>query len=85
MVRLRMYEAFYLLPPSAFQNSYTHLLTMLVSEFTLAENLSNTTTSLLQSVCHSDDYVILGSWMQATDHRTIEDQVKMECAFYNLN
>lgn len=49
---------------------------MLVSEFTLIENSGNTTTSLLRAVCHANDSVILGTWLQETDHRTIEDQVE---------
>lgn len=48
---------------------------MLVSEFTLTDNPGNTTTSLLRVVCHANDSVILGTWLQETDHRTIEDQV----------
>lgn len=48
---------------------------MLVAEFTLTENPANTTTSQLRTVCHADDSVILGTWLQETDHRTIEDQV----------
>lgn len=60
---------------SWFSGSYTHLLRMLVAEFTLTENPSNTTTSQLRTVCHADDSVILGTWLQETDHRTIEDQV----------
>lgn len=75
MVRLRLYETLLLLPPQTFEGSYTHLLRMLVSEFTLAENLGNTTTSLLRVVCHASDSVILGTWLQETEHRTIEDQV----------
>lgn len=58
-----------------FSDSYTHLLRMLVAEFTLTENPANTTTSQLRTVCHADDSVILGTWLQETDHRTIEDQV----------
>jgi hypothetical protein len=60
---------------SCFSGSYTHLLRMLVAEFTLTENPANTTTSQLRTVCHADDSVILGTWLQETDHRTIEDQV----------
>lgn len=59
----------------SFTGSYTHLLRLLVSEFTLSENSANTTTSQLRMVCHTDDSVILGSWLQETDHRTIEEQV----------
>lgn len=50
---------------------------MLVGEFTLTENLANTTTSQLRAVCHANDSVILGTWLQETDHRTIEDQVSI--------
>lgn len=75
MVRLRLYETLTLLPPNAMESSYTHLLRMLVSEFTLSENQANTTNSLLRALCHGDDSIILGTWLQETDHRTIEDQV----------
>ncbi|XP_011297784.1 HEAT repeat-containing protein 5B isoform X2 [Fopius arisanus] len=76
MVRLRLYETLLLLPPQTFEGSYTHLLRMLVSEFTLTENPGNTTTSLLRIVCHANDSVILGTWLQETEHRTIEDQME---------
>lgn len=75
MVRLRLYETLSLLPANALESSYTHLLRMLVSEFTLTENPANTTTSFLRQMCHGDDSIILGTWLQDTDHRTIEDQV----------
>lgn len=75
MVRLRLYETLSQLPSNALEASYTHLLRMLISEFTLAENPANTTNSLLRSLCHADDSVILGTWLQETDHRIIEDQV----------
>lgn len=76
MVRLRLYETLTLLPANSLESSYTHLLRMLVSEFTLTENPANTTNSLLRELCHSDDSIILGSWLQEIDHKTIEDQVK---------
>ncbi|KAG5327693.1 HTR5B protein, partial [Pseudoatta argentina] len=76
MVRLRLYETLLLLPPQMFEGSYTHLLRMLVSEFTLTDNPGITTTSLLSVVCHANDSVILGTWLQETDHRTIEDQME---------
>lgn len=80
MVRLRLYETLSLLPSQAFEGSYTHLLRMLVAEFTLTENAANTTTSLLRTVCHADDSVILGTWLQETDHRSIEDQLQPNSA-----
>ena len=55
--------------------AYSSLLRELVAEFTLTDNPANTTTSLLRSLCHTDDSIILGTWLQETDHKTIEDQV----------
>ena len=55
--------------------SYNALLRELVAEFTLTDNSANTTTSLLRSLCHYDDSVLMGSWLQETDHKSIEDQV----------
>ena len=75
MVRLRLYETLLLLPPQLYDNCYTNLLRLLVAEFTLTESGANTTTSLLRNFCHSDDDTILGSWLQETDHKSIEDQV----------
>ncbi|XP_051162517.1 HEAT repeat-containing protein 5B isoform X3 [Leptopilina boulardi] len=80
MVRLRLYETLLLLPSQTFEGSYTHLLRMLVSEFTLTDNSGNTTTSMLRAVCHANDSVILGTWLQETDHRTIEDQLQPNSA-----
>ncbi|XP_066155601.1 HEAT repeat-containing protein 5B isoform X1 [Euwallacea fornicatus] len=76
MVRLRLCETLLLLSPQSYENSYTHLLRMLVAEFTLAENPANTTTSQLKTVCHADDAILLGTWLQETDHGTIEDQME---------
>lgn len=75
MVRFRLYETLSLLPPSCMESSYTHLLRMLVAEFTLTDNPANTTTSLLRSLCHADNSIILATWLQETDHKIIEDQV----------
>lgn len=54
---------------------YTSILKLLVSEFTLAESGANTTTSLMRTMCHADDSVILGTWLHHTHHKAIEDQV----------
>ncbi|XP_076062392.1 HEAT repeat-containing protein 5B isoform X2 [Oratosquilla oratoria] len=80
MVRLRLYEVLSLLPPQSFETHYTSILKLLVSEFTLAESGANTTTSLMRSMCHADDSVILGSWLHETDHKSIEDQLQPNSA-----
>ncbi|CAH0385852.1 unnamed protein product [Bemisia tabaci] len=76
MVRLRLYETLALIPAPAVEGSYTHLLRLLVAELTLSENPANTTTSLLPITCHAEDSVILGSWLQDSDHRSIECQLQ---------
>uniref|UniRef100_A0A674CFH7 HEAT repeat-containing protein 5A n=1 Tax=Salmo trutta TaxID=8032 RepID=A0A674CFH7_SALTR len=75
MVRLRLYDILALLPPKTYEGSFNALLRELVAEFTLTDNSANTTTSLLRSLCHYDDSVLMGSWLQETDHKSIEDQV----------
>ena len=60
-----------------FSGAFGALLRELVAEFTLTDNPANTSTSLLRSLCHVDDSVILGSWLQETDHKAIEDQVSI--------
>lgn len=74
MVRLRLYETLTLFPSNALDHSYTHLLRMLVGEFTLAENPANTTNSLLNSLCH-EVMEVTGVWYKELDHKNIEDQV----------
>ena len=51
------------------------LLREVVSELTLTDS-STTTTSLLRSMCHHDDCVLLGSWLEETDHQDVEEMVR---------
>ena len=46
-----------------------------MAEFTLSENMATTTTSLLRSMCHHDDSILLGSWLEETDHQDVEEMV----------
>ncbi|XP_032821133.2 HEAT repeat-containing protein 5B isoform X4 [Petromyzon marinus] len=80
MVRLRLYDILALLPPKTYEGNFSALLRELVAEFTLTDNAANTTTSLLRSLCHCDDSVLLGSWLQETDHKLIEDQLQPNSA-----
>uniref|UniRef100_A0A8D8UIW2 HEAT repeat-containing protein 5A n=1 Tax=Cacopsylla melanoneura TaxID=428564 RepID=A0A8D8UIW2_9HEMI len=81
MVRLRLYETLSLLSNQCFEDCVTgsyrsNLLALLVSELTLGENPANTTTSHVKTFCHSGESVLLGSGLQETDHRIIEDQLQ---------
>ncbi|XP_062864698.1 HEAT repeat-containing protein 5B [Trichomycterus rosablanca] len=80
MVRLRLYDILALLPPKTYEGNFSALLRELVAEFTLTDNSANTTTSLLRSLCHYDDSVLMGSWLQETDHKSIEDQLQPNSA-----
>ncbi|XP_056616442.1 HEAT repeat-containing protein 5B isoform X1 [Triplophysa dalaica] len=80
MVRLRLYDILALLPPKTYEGSFNALLRELVAEFTLTDNSANTTASLLRSLCHYDDSVLMGSWLQETDHKSIEDQLQPNSA-----
>ena len=65
---------------SSSTGSLSPLLRELVTEFTLTDNLANTTTSLLRSMCHHDDSILLGSWLEETDHQDVEEQLQLNSA-----
>ena len=75
MYKVRLYQLLRLVQPKYFEFSFTPLLRVLVAEFTLADKKGSITTSLLQSLCHQDDSILLGSWLQETDHKEVEEQV----------
>ncbi len=75
MVRLRLYQVLLLLPPQLYENCFANLLRLLVSDLTLTENVANTTSSLLRNLIQTNADIILGSWIQETEHHLIEDQV----------
>lgn len=58
-----------------FIGSYSTVLRELVAEFTLTDNVANVTTSLLKSLSCSEDSITLGSCLQDTDQRLLEEQV----------
>ncbi|CAF1153890.1 unnamed protein product [Adineta ricciae] len=80
MFRLRLYELLLLIPTKFYEQHFKVLLRELVAEFTLTDNSSNTTTSLLRSVCHDNDSVLLGNWLQETDYQMVEEQLQPNSA-----
>ena len=47
----------------------------------LADSLANnTTTSLLRSMCHHDDSILLGAWLEETDQHSVEEQLQPNSA-----
>jgi hypothetical protein len=59
--------------------SFTHLATDLVfqvSEFTLSDTPQSTaTTSLLRSLCHADDAVVIGTSLTDAEEADLEEQL----------
>lgn len=80
MIRHRLYRVLLLLSHTAYSSSYSILLRELVAEFTLTDSMSNTATSLLRSMCRSDDNLFVGFWTQETDQKTLEEQVQPDVA-----
>lgn len=65
--------------------SFTHILRLLVSEFTLAENPANTITSKLRYVCQNEEGILLGICpVQHSHHQTVEDQVMIGIMLCNM-
>ncbi|XP_038637209.1 HEAT repeat-containing protein 5A isoform X2 [Scyliorhinus canicula] len=75
--RQRLYEILALLPPKTYEGILNSVLKELVAELTLADNQMFAATFLLPSLCHQDDALLLGAWLQETDHRFIEEQLKL--------
>uniref|UniRef100_A0A094ZDV1 HEAT repeat-containing protein 5B n=1 Tax=Schistosoma haematobium TaxID=6185 RepID=A0A094ZDV1_SCHHA len=75
-IRLRLYRILLLLPSTAYTSSYSTVLRELVAEFTLTDNVANVTTSLLKSLSCSEDSITLGSCLQDTDQRLLEEQLQ---------
>lgn len=78
--KCRLYNLLLLLQPTLFEGSFTPLIRDLVGEFTMTDRKGAVTTSLLQKLCHKDDSILLGSWMQDTDHRDVEEQLQANSA-----
>ncbi|XP_059505188.1 HEAT repeat-containing protein 5A isoform X2 [Stegostoma tigrinum] len=75
--RQRLYEVLALLPPKNCEGMFNSVLKELIAELTLADNQMFAATFLLPSLCHQDDALLLGAWLQETDHRFIEEQLKL--------
>ncbi|CAF0928332.1 unnamed protein product [Brachionus calyciflorus] len=77
MYRLKLYQCLCHLPIRIYENSLAVLLSELVAEFTMADQVnSNYVTSLLRSVCHSNDLILFaGNMLQDSEYKSIEDQL----------
>jgi len=80
-VVLRLLEVASALPSNALESSYASLLRLIVGEFSLSDpTTSPTSTSLLTSVCHQDDVLILGGSIPDQLETFIEEQLQPNSA-----
>ena len=82
-VRLRLLEVISVLPASALETSYASLLRLLVSEFCMSDpTTSPTSCSLLTSLLHQDDLLLLQGAASVPDQLEagVEDQVSSSVA-----
>lgn len=77
LYKQRLYEILALLPPKTYEGCFNSVLKELIADLTLADNQSVPATFLLPSLCHQDDALLIGAWLQETDHRFIEEQLKL--------
>ncbi|XP_067390454.1 HEAT repeat-containing protein 5A [Emydura macquarii macquarii] len=73
--RHKLYELLALLPPKIYEGSFCAILKELVADFTVPDNQMAASTFLLPPLCHQDDLLLLGPFLQETDHRFIEEQL----------
>lgn len=76
MYRLKLYQVLSNLPTKIYENSSAILLSELVAEFTMADqsNLS-LVTSMLRSVCHSNDAMLFSGTLHHVEYKAVEDQL----------
>lgn len=70
-MRVRLYEILLVLPARNWLDELRKpetvpatIIKEIVGEFTLLDNTSNTTTSLLRGLCRNEDAILLGHWLQ---------------------
>uniref|UniRef100_A0A8C3RZM6 HEAT repeat-containing protein 5A n=1 Tax=Chelydra serpentina TaxID=8475 RepID=A0A8C3RZM6_CHESE len=73
--RHRLYELLALLPPKTYEGRFCAILKELMADFTATDNQMAASTFLLPPLCHQDDLLLLGPFLQETDHRFIEDSI----------
>ncbi|RNA33832.1 HEAT repeat-containing 5B-like isoform X1 [Brachionus plicatilis] len=76
MYRLKLYQVLSHLPSRLYEASFAMLLSELVAEFTMADQSnSNLVTSMLRSVCHSNDSILFSNSLHHVEYKPIEDQL----------
>ncbi|KAM4691047.1 HEAT repeat-containing protein 5A [Rhinophrynus dorsalis] len=75
LYRQRLYQLLALLPPKTYEGSFCAIMKELVADLSSPDYPPGGAAFLLPSLCHPDDLVLLGSSLQESDHRAIEEQL----------
>merc|ERR1719272_1037944 len=76
-MRTQLYGILYLLPVNLYEEIFSAILPYLVADFTLVDSATReNTTSLLRSMCHEGDGILLGEWSQEKDEKAVEEQLE---------
>ncbi|XP_061467577.1 HEAT repeat-containing protein 5A isoform X3 [Rhineura floridana] len=73
--RKRLYELLALLPPKAYEGSFSAVLKELVLDLTQPDNQMAPSAAYFLSLCHQNELTLLGTLLQETEHRFIEEQL----------
>ncbi|XP_039598006.1 HEAT repeat-containing protein 5A isoform X3 [Polypterus senegalus] len=75
LFKQRLYEILALLPKKTYEGRTDTILKQLTTDLTGLEQSTSHAAFLLPPLCHPDDMLLLGSTLQETDHRFIEEQL----------
>ncbi|XP_028677846.2 HEAT repeat-containing protein 5A isoform X2 [Erpetoichthys calabaricus] len=75
LFKQRLYEILALLPKKTYEGRTDTILKQLAMDLTGLEQSTSHAAFLLPPLCHPDDMLLLGSTLQETDHRFIEEQL----------
>ncbi|XP_077117159.1 HEAT repeat-containing protein 5A isoform X2 [Ranitomeya variabilis] len=74
LYRQRLYQLLILMPPKLYDGSLCAIMKELVADLSSPDYTPSGAVFLLPALCHPDDLILLGSSLQESDHRAIEEQ-----------
>ncbi|CAJ0931852.1 unnamed protein product, partial [Ranitomeya imitator] len=74
LYRQRLYQLLILMPPKSYDGSLCAIMKELVADLSSPDYTPSGAVFLLPALCHPDDLILLGSSLQESDHRAIEEQ-----------
>ncbi|KAM4662617.1 HEAT repeat-containing protein 5A [Discoglossus pictus] len=75
LYRQRLYQLLALLPPKTYEGSFCAIMKELVADLASPDYSPGEAAFLLPSLCHPEDLVLLGTFLQQSGHRAVEEQL----------